>query len=126
MGVITIEWLEEKRACTEAKDLFKEELGEEANIEDVLRFVRRHEKSDWEAWLLTRDPELTKLLLEKGANVHARNDYALRRAAENEHLEVVELLIGKGADIHAYDDYALRWAAENGHLEVVELLEKYK
>ena len=46
---------------------------------------------------------------------------ALRCAAENGHFEVVKLLVEKGADIHALNDYALRYAAENGHLEVVKL-----
>ncbi len=66
--------------------------------------------------------EFVKYLLEKGANVHADHDLALRWASENGHTEVVKLLLDAGADVHANDDYALRWASENGHTEVVKLL----
>jgi hypothetical protein len=66
--------------------------------------------------------EIVELLLEKGADVHANNDEALRWASENGHLEVVKLLLENGADVHANNDEALRWASENGHLEVVKLL----
>jgi len=65
---------------------------------------------------------VVKLLLKYGANVHANNDYALRRAAENGHYGTVKLLIENGADIHAKDDYALYWAAGNGHYDIVKLL----
>ena len=63
-----------------------------------------------------------KYLIEKGANVHADNDYALRRSAKNGHLDVIKYLIEKGANIHANDDYALRRSARNGHLDVVKYL----
>ena len=32
------------------------------------------------------------------------------------------LLLDRGADVAAYDNRALRWASENGHLEIVRLL----
>ena len=61
-------------------------------------------------------------LTEKGADIHALNDYALRWASKNGHLEVVKYLISNNANIHANDDLALRVASENGHLEVVKYL----
>ena len=39
------------------------------------------------------------------------------------HLEVVKYLVENGANIHGRDDLAIRWASENGHLEVVKYLE---
>jgi len=66
--------------------------------------------------------EVVKLLVEKGADIHADNDNALRWASKNGHLEVVEFLVEKGADIHANNDGALKWASKNGYLEVVEFL----
>ena len=66
-----------------------------------------------------------KLALERGADVHADNDGALRWASKNGHKDVVELLLKNGADIHAYDDRALQLASRNGHKDVVELLTKY-
>ena len=63
-----------------------------------------------------------KLLLDRGADVHADNDNALRSAAENGQLESVRLLLDRGADIHVQNDTALRWAAEHGHSKIVALL----
>jgi hypothetical protein len=70
--------------------------------------------------------EVVKLLLENGANLHIEHDCVLRWASWNGHLEVVKLLLENGADLHADDDYALRSASVNGHLEVVELLKSHK
>ena len=39
------------------------------------------------------------------------------------HLEIVKYLVAQGADVRAKDDYALCWAASNGHLEVAKYLE---
>jgi len=65
---------------------------------------------------------VVKYLLENGANIHAENDTALRYSAGKGHLDIVKYLVEKGANIHAYDDYALRWSAQNGHLDVVKYL----
>ena len=63
-----------------------------------------------------------KELICEGADIHAREDFALRWASENGHLEIVKFLMENGADIHAENDCALRWASENGHLEIVKFL----
>jgi ankyrin repeat protein len=70
--------------------------------------------------------EVVKLLLEHNANIHSNNDDALRSASVNGHLEVVKLLLEHNADIHADNDYALRLASSKGHLEVVKLLQTVK
>ena len=64
--------------------------------------------------------EIVKYLIEKGANIHARYDAPLRYSAQNSHLEVLKYLIESGADIHADDDDALKWSAVKGHFEVVK------
>ena len=61
-------------------------------------------------------------LIEKGANIRAFNDGALRFSSGNGHIEVVKYLIEKGANIHAIDDHALRWSSSNGHIKVVKFL----
>ena len=66
--------------------------------------------------------EVVRELIRAGANVHARDDYALRYASKYGHIEVVRELLRAGADVHACDDYALRWASYHGHIEVVQLL----
>ncbi|MDF1655430.1 MAG: ankyrin repeat domain-containing protein [Coxiellaceae bacterium] len=66
--------------------------------------------------------EAVILLLDRGADIHAKNDSALRGAAKNGHIKTVMLLLGRVADIHAGIDDALRWAAKNGHTKTVMLL----
>jgi len=71
---------------------------------------------------LAGDAEEVKLLLDAGADVHALDDYALRRASYRGHTEVVKLLLEAGANVHAWGDYALHMASLRGHTEVVKLL----
>ena len=64
------------------------------------------------------------LLLKAGADVHANDDEALQEASEYGHAAVVELLLKAGADVHANNDEALRVASCNGYAAVVECLLK--
>jgi ankyrin repeat protein len=71
--------------------------------------------------------DVVKHLVEQGADIHARDNAALRWATLNGHLDVVKYLVEQGANIHALDDDdALCWAAENGHLEIVNYLKLVK
>lgn len=70
------------------------------------------------------EAETWMYLCKNGANVTADGNYAVRRAAENCHLEVVKYLHQNGADVTAVNNYAVRMAAENGHLAVVKYLHK--
>jgi hypothetical protein len=63
-----------------------------------------------------------QLLIQHGADVHANDDSALREASDSGHTAVVQLLIQHGADVHADEDAAMQAAAENGHVDVVQLL----
>jgi ankyrin repeat protein len=45
--------------------------------------------------------------VEQGADIHAKDDEALRCSAENRRLEVVKYLVEQGANIHDNDDFAL-------------------
>jgi len=65
---------------------------------------------------------LVKDALNKGADVHAYNDYALRLASDKGHVEVVKMLLDAGANVHADNDGALRLASWSGHVEVVKVL----
>ena len=74
--------------------------------------------------------EVVRLLIEKGADVRAEDNYKrtpLHLASEARfcQLEVVRLLIEKGADVSAEDKYKrtpAHLAVENGHSEVIRLL----
>jgi len=77
------------------------------------------------------DTETVALLLEKGADVDATDDFgttALIRAADEGHTGSVALLLDRGADVNTTTDSgmtALIRAAEEGHTDtVVVLLEK--
>jgi len=74
--------------------------------------------------------EIARLLLDKGANIHARAMYpprgatSLHYAVKRGHLEMVQLLLDRGAD-HAADhcgDTPLHHAVSHGHLNVARLL----
>ena len=66
--------------------------------------------------------EVVKYLVSKGADVTAGDNFAVGLASRNGHLEVVKYLVSKGADITADDNYAVKWASRNGHLEMVKYL----
>lgn len=68
------------------------------------------------------DYVMVQSLIQKGADIHANNDYALRAAAENGHTDVVKLLLENGANLDAEYGYSLQSAAERGHTDVVKLL----
>jgi len=71
---------------------------------------------------------VVRLLLEKGANVDARNDWGvtpLHQAATEGRVGVVRLLLEKGADVDARASFGvtpLLFAASRGHVDVVRLL----
>jgi hypothetical protein len=50
----------------------------------------------------------------------------LSKAAEFGHIKVVKHLVEQGADIHTRDNAALRKAAELGHTEIVNYLKLVK
>ena len=64
--------------------------------------------------------QVVKIVLENGADIHAREDEPLRVASEKGHTEIVKLLLQHGADIHAREDYPLRVASEKGFLLVFQ------
>lgn len=70
------------------------------------------------------DLEIVKYLIkEAGANVHYRDDLALKAACAEGHIEIVKYLVEEeGGDIYADDNEPTRWAARKGHLEVVKYL----
>lgn len=69
--------------------------------------------------ICTLEPTRLAFLMDRGASVNACYGYPLHQASMNGDLEMVNLLLDRGADIHAKDDLALQYAAGMGHKEVV-------
>lgn len=67
-------------------------------------------------------PDIIKLLLDAGADVHLKNGIALREAARNGQYAVVKILIDAGAEVHAYKDEALSWAAKMDNRKTMRVL----
>ena len=71
--------------------------------------------------------DLIIIAVNKGPDIRANNDIAVRWASQDGHLEVVKYLVSQGAGIRApcfyqINDEPVRLASENGHLEVVKYL----
>jgi len=83
----------------------------------VQEFLRR------QLFQAVREDNLEKVeeLIEKGADIHSEENYALVLAIENCHLEIFDLLVKKGADIHTGKDKIVYLAAKN-KVEFYELL----
>ena len=50
---------------------------------------------------------------------------ALRHAARRGASNAVRVLLEAGADVHAKEDWAVRWAAGNGHTDTVKVLNEW-
>ena len=72
---------------------------------------------------LRGDVEIAKLLMERGADPSASENWALGMASWNGHAKLVELLLKDArVDPAARDIDPVILAAENGHCEVLKLL----
>lgn len=68
---------------------------------------------------------IVELLLDRGANIHADDDRALRAAARYGHAAIVQLLLARGAKADACGSEALQSAASYGHAGIVGNLLDY-
>jgi ankyrin repeat protein len=66
--------------------------------------------------------EISKLLIDNGANVHGFENYPLHFACLYGHKEIVRMLADHGANIHSHSDMALAKASLGKSHEVVGLL----
>ncbi|KAJ3085153.1 hypothetical protein HK102_000272, partial [Quaeritorhiza haematococci] len=65
---------------------------------------------------------LVQWMLDRGVNVHAGNELALKQAVDVNNLDLVRLLLDYGADIHADYSRALDRAIFNSNPDLVQLL----
>lgn len=58
----------------------------------------------------------------KDLNENLENDDILTLSAQNGYLEIIKWLAEKGADIHAHNDAAIKWCEEIDHSKMVKWL----
>jgi hypothetical protein len=63
-----------------------------------------------------------KRRIEKGWDIHTRDEYALRDACKKGNLPLVQLLVEHFADIHALDNAPLKMACANNHIVIAHFL----
>jgi ankyrin repeat protein len=67
-----------------------------------------------------------KYLIEKGADIHFKNDYLFRWGIEHGNIGMVKFLIERGINVHANNDIAFVWAAKSENLEMIKFLNSIK
>lgn len=66
------------------------------------------------------------MLIERGADPAAQDNFPIRWAAHNGHTSVVEQLLETGkVSANSQNGYPLKWAKLNGHDAVEKLLTEY-
>jgi len=106
------------------------DVARERGQSDVARVIEEFTRMPSELFEAVKsgDAARVKELLEKGADVNARDNKGwtpLHLAAQKGHADVAELLIKNGADVNAKNNYGwtpLYAAAQEGHADVAELL----
>jgi ankyrin repeat protein len=99
------------------------------NIRAIKLLIEKYNCSDTNGLALIESAEngfydLTKYLLENGADVHAEHNKALRLSSSKGHISVVKLLIDHDADVTDSDNDAINWAHIGGHSDIVKILRK--
>ena len=120
-----VELLSKENALALNKRLGGHELYDLNVLYGIFEFVifKYEKKHDILMWTVQHGYlEIVKFLVISGANIRAKNNYAVCKAASEGHLEIVKYLAEAGANIHVKNDTALCWAAEGGHLDVVKYL----
>ena len=68
---------------------------------------------------------VVQYLLDRGVDMRAGQDAALREACAHGHADIAQFLIDRGADVHAEGDEAMHEASANGHQHIVLLLTQH-
>jgi ankyrin repeat protein len=66
--------------------------------------------------------DIIPLLVERGADLHFKNEYALKWLATCGKMASAGFLIDRDADIYSDNNFLLEWASQTGEIEMVKLL----
>jgi len=134
---ITIGWLQ-KYGC-EIKYLraFADKFGKETepyNIIDWLsppdsngiHYLNYWERKELKSWLLSREIDMTKEMLEYGASIRDNNDEPLFLAISEGNLEMTKFLLKNGANPYFLEGSGLSIAREKGYIEILRVLMKHQ
>lgn len=72
-----------------------------------------------------RTIELLKITIDAGADVHFKDNEALKCACKQGLTRIVSLLLENGADVHANNDEPIMIASSNGNVNVMKKLLQY-
>ncbi len=118
-----------RNVAREASVLLLRRAAENGYLDIVMFLVENvpniHNFNDvFDAAIVKGHLEIVKYLLKnvRELDIHWLDDYFIKLAAENCHLDIVKYLYENGANIWAENYYTLRYAAKNGCLEVVKYL----
>jgi ankyrin repeat protein len=67
-------------------------------------FERYHNFTAINFAVARNNPDLTKQLIQRGADLHVNSEQPLRNACKLGHLEIVQCLVEAGADFNAVDE----------------------
>ncbi|MDY0270632.1 ankyrin repeat domain-containing protein [Trichloromonas sp.] len=66
------------------------------------------------------------IALKRGADIHHRDDYALRWSVNKGYYDIVKILLDNGANVNVSNNQPIRVADMYGHTDILELLKKYE
>lgn len=87
---------------------FKEFVNESTNIEDSIS-----------QWSKAIEDNSVQSYIDSGANPNFDNSMPLRLSIESENLEMTKVLVENGADLTLRGCISLKWAANFGNLEIL-------
>jgi len=134
---ITIEWLQKYGCEIRYLRAFAGKFGKETEPYNIINWLSPsygnciHYLNDWErkelkSWLLSREVEMTKKMLEHGASIRNNRDKPLFLAISEGNLEMTIFLLENGAEPYFSQGSGSSIAREKGYLEILKVLMKHK
>lgn len=93
-------------------------------IEDLSRFNKSNINLNDALVASSKNGDLASVMtaIEKGADIHHKDDFSLKLAVSYGHYDIVKYLVENKANVHAGYEYPLKRASQDGHLDIVKIL----